>query len=297
MHSKRPHDKNYAPKIHIILPVHNRLNTTKIFVGCLHNQVYKNFELILVDDGSEDGTAEYVKKSISPATVLSGNGNLWWAGALHKAYHHLRSIHAKNDDIVWIANDDILFDPHYFLKMLSDTDLSRQNLVVSPGKDISSDFIERGFLVDWSSLKTYRLNENHSPDAITTRGLYMLYSTYISIGPMHPRLLPHYLSDLEYTIRAKRIGYNLVNSKSTLIHVDRSSTGIHKDISTTFIDFVFNHLLSKKTAFNSYYWGNFVLLACPWQFKIKNLLRVYYRFFTRLTQFIKKNIGMRAFPK
>lgn len=287
MHSKPIHGGRYRPKIHIILPVHNRLNTTKKFIKCLRRQTYKNFQLILVDDGSTDETAEYVNGQVSDITILTGNGCLWWAGALHKAYKHLKGIDARNDDLVWITNDDILFEPQYLEHLIGDKALCSKNLVVSPGKSLSSDFIEHGFGVDWSSLKVYKLFDNQAPDAITTRGLYMHYSTYLSIGPMHPKLLPHYLSDLEYTLRAKRLGYNLVNSDSTIIHVDRSSTGIHEENSRNLKDFFMNHLISKKTAFNTFYWGNFVLLACPWEFKVQNFLKIYFRFLKKLAKFIR----------
>ena len=287
MCSKIVHRGRYTPKIHIILPVYNRLNTTKKFIECLTQQTYKNFQLILVDDGSNDGTAEYVKRQVDDVIVLLGNGNLWWAGALHKAYKHLKVIDAQNDDLVWITNDDVLYEPQYLEKLIKDEALSTKNLVVSPGKSLSSEFVELGFEIDWSSLKVKKLASNQTPDAITTRGLYMHYSTYLSIGPMHPKLLPHYLSDLEYTMRAKRFGYTLANSNSTLIHVDRSSTGIHEDNSKNIKDFFFNHLFSKKTAFNSFYWGNFVLLACPWEYKVQNFFKIYYRLFNKLAKFIK----------
>lgn len=289
--------RSNAPRIHIILPVHNRLNTTKKFIECLTEQTYNNFQLILVDDGSKDGTAEYVKRQVGDVIVLSGNGNLWWAGALHKAYKHLKVIDAKKDDLVWITNDDVLFEPQYFEKLIKDKALSSKNLVVSPGKSLSSDFIELGFLIDWPSLKVSKLTSKQIPDAITTRGLYMYYSTYLSVGPMHPKLLPHYLSDLEYTMRAKRFGYNLVISNSTLIRVDRLSTGIHEDKSKNLKEFIFNQLVSKKTAFNSFYWGNFVLLACPWKYKAQNFLRIYYRFFNKLAKFIKRINQIDPVPK
>ena len=130
MHSKIVHGGRYTPKIHIILPVYNRLNTTKKFIECLTQQTYKNFQLILVDDGSEDGTAEYVKGQVDDVIVLSGNGNLWWAGALHEAYKHLKVINAQNDDVVWITNDDVLYEPQYFEKLINDKALSSKNLVV-----------------------------------------------------------------------------------------------------------------------------------------------------------------------
>jgi GT2 family glycosyltransferase len=276
-----------SKKIYIVLPVHNRLEITRNFVECLKKQTYQNYHLILVDDGCTDGTVEYVKNEINDVTVLHGNGNLWWAGSLTKAYRHLSKIDAANDDIVWTNNDDTLFDPDYFERLINDPALEPDALVISPGHSITSDFTERGFKVHWPSLRIDRLNEGEEPDAITTRGLYMYYTTYISLGPLHPWLLPHYLSDLEYTIRAKRLGFKLVVSNHTYIYVDRSNTGSHKDNSKHFREFLFNHLISKKSAYNTVYWGNFVLLTAPWRYKLQNFKLVYIRFYNKLTNFIQ----------
>jgi GT2 family glycosyltransferase len=276
------------PKIYVVLPVHNRVSTTKNFIACLKEQTYQNYHLILVDDGCTDGTVEYVKNEIDHLTVLHGNGNLWWAGSLTKAYRHLAKRDIAHDDIVWTNNDDTLFDPDYFERLINDPALEPEALVISPGHSLTSDFTERGFKVDWPSLRIDRLNEGEEPDAITTRGLYMLYPTYISLGPLHPWLLPHYLSDIEYTIRAKRRGFKLVISSHTHIYVDRSNTGSHKDNSTRFKEYLINHLLSKKSAYNTVYWGNFVLLAAPRQYKLKLFRLVYKRFYYRLTKFIQQ---------
>jgi GT2 family glycosyltransferase len=274
--------------IYVVLPVHNRINVTKNFIGCLKRQTYKNYHLILVDDGSTDGTAEYVEKEIDNLTVLYGDGNLWWAGSLSKAYRYLSKIKAVDEDIVLINNDDSTFDPDYFERVINDRDLKPETLIISPGHSISSDFIERGFAIDWPSLMVYKLEEGQEPDAVTTRGLYMHYATYKSLGPLHPWLLPHYLSDLEYTIRAKRRGFKLVISSHSHVYVDRARTGSHRDDAKTLKEFLFNHLISKKTAYNTFYWGNFVLLAAPWKYKLKAFRLVYIRFYRKLTKFIKE---------
>ncbi len=281
------------PTIYVVLPVHNRINVTKNFISCLKRQIYKNYHLVLVDDGSTDGTAEYVKQQIDNLTVLYGNGNLWWAGSLSKAYRYLSKIKADDEDIVLIGNDDTTFDLDYFDKVINDRDLKSGTLVVSPGHSISSDptslraKIERGFAIDWPSLRVYKLEERQEPDAVTTRGLYMHYATYKSLGPLHPWLLPHYLSDLEYTIRAKRRGFKLIISRDTHVYADRSKTGSHRDDSKTLKEFLFNHLVSKKTAYNTFYWGNFVLLAAPWKHKLKGFVIVYTRFYRKLINFYK----------
>jgi glycosyltransferase involved in cell wall biosynthesis/GT2 family glycosyltransferase len=275
------------PKIYVVLPTHNRISTLSKFIDCLREQTYRNYHLILVNDGCTDGSVEYVRKNIENLTVLNGNGSLWWAGSLTRAYRHLSRVNAEEDDLVYINNDDSTFKPDYFEKVVNDPALDPNTLVVSPGQDIGSDFIERGFAIDWPTLNFFKLKEGERPDAITTRGLYMHYGTYKSLGPLHPILLPHYISDLEYTIRAKRRGLRLAVSSSSVLCVDRSSTGAHEDNSTSLREFLYNHLVSKKTAYSTFYWGNFVLLAAPWKYKLKAFKTVYARFFSRLKNFYR----------
>lgn len=68
--------------IHIIIPVHNRLNFTIDCLNSLKKQdIYNQFNLIVVDDGSTDGTSEYLKKNFPEVKILNGDGSLYWGGA------------------------------------------------------------------------------------------------------------------------------------------------------------------------------------------------------------------------
>lgn len=76
-----------APLISVIIATYDRLSFLLQAIESVKRQTYKNWELIIVDDGSEDGTTDAIKKLHDDRIQLiclqhSGNlGMLWNTGA------------------------------------------------------------------------------------------------------------------------------------------------------------------------------------------------------------------------
>ena len=49
------------PLVSVVIPTYNRISTLPAAIYSVLNQTYDNLELIVMDDGSEDGTEEYIK--------------------------------------------------------------------------------------------------------------------------------------------------------------------------------------------------------------------------------------------
>ena len=113
-------------KIYILLPVHNRKEITRGFVASLKAQTFSDYHLVLIDDGSTDGTAEMVLEYIPSATVLRGEGNWWWAGSLQQGIHWLQRNHLHQNDIILMINDDVVLDNNFI-------EAGRKELLSLPG--------------------------------------------------------------------------------------------------------------------------------------------------------------------
>ncbi len=48
--------------ISVVIPTFNRVPFLKKAIGSVLSQTYKDFELIIIDDGSEDETKEFVSQ-------------------------------------------------------------------------------------------------------------------------------------------------------------------------------------------------------------------------------------------
>src|SRR3990170_7040761 len=102
--------------VYILLPVHNLSEITRRFIECLKSQTYQNYHIVLIDDGSTDGTEEMVRSYISAITVIKGNGNWWWGGSLQQGYLWLKSKDIQSSDVVLIINDDTEFKSDFLEK-------------------------------------------------------------------------------------------------------------------------------------------------------------------------------------
>lgn len=114
--------------IYVVVPVHNRKVLTERFLECLSKQTFRNFRVIVVDDGSTDGTTDLVKDKFAEAILLRGDGSLWWSGATNFGIRHAL-LHAAENDAVLIINDDLEVDPAY-LDRLYDVWLSNPNTLI-----------------------------------------------------------------------------------------------------------------------------------------------------------------------
>lgn len=258
--------------IHIITACHNRIKTTSAFIDCLDEQSYENTHLILVDDGCTDGTAQMVREKMPDATIISGDGNLYWGGALHEAYKWILEQQLPDDDVVFFSNDDNIFEKTY----LED---SLEHLKGNPGCLIAGNAfsIQTGKHEDGVSDYNFKngdielLGTESEGNLTDTRALMMWVKDLKKIGGFHPILLPHYLSDYEFVLRAYKKGYKMRTFDNLRYGYDTKLTGIKNLKKMTL-----KQLFSKRCPYNPIYKFNFLFMVTPlkwlpgriaWQFK------------------------------
>lgn len=70
--------------VSVIIPNFNGLDLLKICLPSLRKQSFKNFEVILVDNGSDDGSVEFIKKNYPEFICLELNKNYGFAKAINR---------------------------------------------------------------------------------------------------------------------------------------------------------------------------------------------------------------------
>ena len=242
--------------IHIILPVHNRKEITIRFIEQLKRQTYQDFSVILIDDSSPDYERMDLSNASDRILTINGNGGLWWAGSLQKAYNLLSNV--DNDSLVMIANDDVIFADDFLEKNIAQFETGT---ILMPKVFVDNIQIDGGARVDWNP---FSLGLNKDSNCCSTRCIILTTKDFIKIGKWHTKILPHYLSDTEWTFRANKKGLRIIEGESVKVLREEDETKSTK-------------LFSKRNPYNPIYYSSFILLSCPVRHIFANLIRIWYR--------------------
>ncbi len=88
----------------IIVPTYNRAHLISVTLESILSQGYKNYEVIIVDDGSKDNTEEVIQKYLSDKVFYYKKEN-----AERAAARNYGTFKAKGDYVNWFDSDDIMY--------------------------------------------------------------------------------------------------------------------------------------------------------------------------------------------
>ncbi|MEW6077399.1 MAG: glycosyltransferase [Thermodesulfobacteriota bacterium] len=267
-------------RVYILLPVHNRREITQRFVDCLKIQTYQNFHLVLLDDGSADGTEAMTRALLDPGklTVIRGEGNWWWAGSLQQGINWLRRLRPDPSDIILMINDDVVFQEDFLERALAEVQQRRKTLLLARALDESTGIIsETGVHADFRYMSFTAADSPENINCLSTRGLFLRWDSLEDIGGFYPRLLPHYGSDYEFTMRALRKGYHLLTDPDVYLIPNPVTTGVRNIAEDTDVQGVLKTLFAKKSVMNPIYLTAFVFLAFPVRWIPLNLFKIWAR--------------------
>lgn len=106
------------PLVVVLMAAHDRRETT---LRCLddlkrQNHLDADVRIILVDDGSTDGTSTAVRTRHPDVLLIDGDGSLYWSGAMRVAQSAARAL--RPDFLLWL-NDDVALDDDALSRLLA----------------------------------------------------------------------------------------------------------------------------------------------------------------------------------
>lgn len=198
-----------SPSVYILIPVHNRKAVTLTCLETLqrHGDLDR-YHAVVIDDGSTDGTAETIQTQFPQVTILKGDGNLWWTGAIRIGMEYAYEQGA--DYFIWL-NDDTL-PALGSISTLVDACVQQQKTIATAQCYSSKDKqapTYGGQIKGLLSLKPIFVPESHCQFCDCTSGnLVCLPRSIVNqIGYPPSHKFPQCFADVIYTWEARKNGF------------------------------------------------------------------------------------------
>ena len=216
--------------IYVIIPVHNRKQFTRECLNALEKQTFKKFKVVVVDDGSSDGTSEMITQEFSDVKLIQGDGSLFWTAAtnlgvkyaLEKKATHIMTL---NDDTIPVT--DYMNNMSYWANKEPEALLGAFALDYETKKPVYA-----GYRYAWRKARQllHILDKTdqkgiHWVSFYPGRGLVIPSKVFKSIGFYDADNFPQTIADIDFTMRASNNGYKIYCNfdAKLLIHVEESS--------------------------------------------------------------------------
>lgn len=231
--------------ISILIPIHNRIKITQDGIESLFFQLdnyQKNgsgklvFPVIVIDDGSTDGSSEWITENHPDVVILKGDGNLWWSGAMNVGTKY--AIENLQSNFVLLWNDDIVASDNYFItleKIIENDDL--ENKIIGSkiyfhndqNKLVSTGGIFNRFTGKMEMDRRLPKNTENFKECDWLAGMGTLVpSSVFKLQDIwwDSEIFPQYYGDADFCLVCKKKGVEILLSPKLIIYNKTEYTGI-----------------------------------------------------------------------
>lgn len=279
---------NIDKKVGIILVNYNGKEYNEECINSILDSSYKNIEIIVVDNGSKDGSVEILKEVFKEKIELILTGkNLGFSGA-----NNIGIEKALNDgcDYIVLLNNDTIIDRNLIGNMLI-ASIEEHNSVISPKiyyYDNKKIIWSAGADIRWKKGVTDQRGINKIEDGSFNKreevefgtGCCLLIPSNIvkKVGMLSEEYFLYY-EDTDYCMKIKEGGYKIVYEPTgVLYHKVSASTGGELSVGYIYYNtrnrLIFNNKYNKvsKIIYMTYFYFTRIAKCCIWSIKGKKEL-------------------------
>jgi GT2 family glycosyltransferase len=245
----------------------------KLTRDCLHSlrqQTRRDFKVVVIDDGSTDGTSDMIQKEFPEVILLHGDGNLWWTAATNLGVQYALARGAK---YLMTVNDDTVLTYDFVEKMLYWAEREPDALIGAIALDHATrQIVYGGEIIKWMSagyrklLDVLKPEDRHGLHEVTHlpgRGLLIPAGAFYEIGMFDAQHFPQGAADFDFTFRSIRAGYRaFCNYDAKLLIYPNTIGGVHNRRKKNLKNY-FDHLFGIKGSGNLIHFVLYAIRNCP----------------------------------
>lgn len=221
-----------------VMAVHNRRELT---LRCLESIAAStragdgwqlDVSVVVVDDGSDDGTTDAIAQRFPEVQVVHGDGSLYYAAAMHLGQ---RAALDAEPDIVVSLNDDTVLDPDALVELVSVLEHRRGTVVgalLVPIDDPDGVMLVAphwstaygGWRHSWGWQRAQLPTEPFRVESIVGNCVAVRATDLRDVGLISPSTDDHFHGDVGWTAAFARAGYDLVVAPRAVVRCEPSTS-------------------------------------------------------------------------
>lgn len=215
-HTPRP--ENGRPRVSIVIPTFNNLRLTQECIRSIRGSTEVSHELIVVDNGSTDGTPAWARGE--GLRVIANPENVGFPSACNQG------IRASDGEYILLLNNDTQVAPMWLEGLIAHAEADIRVGLVGPSTNFAAGCqrvpAAYGSREEFRAFaeQVARTNAKQSQDAAWLVGLCLLIPRRVvdAIGLLDERFGLGNFEDNDYCLRARVAGYRVVWAKDVFIH-------------------------------------------------------------------------------
>ncbi len=214
-------------RVEVVVLNWNGWRDTLACIASLHKQDYSNFGLLVVDNGSTDGSQEHILSHNPSVELLQTGANLGFGGGCNVG---MRKALERGADYVWLINSDATVDPVALSEMVK---LAEERSVLGAVGSVlyesdKTDLIQLwggGRVQLWSGKSKHQIRPSKL-DFVSGASMLLRREALEAVGLFNELTFFMYWEDTDLCFRLRRAGWHLaVAERSRVWHKQSASLG------------------------------------------------------------------------
>lgn len=216
--------------VSVVIPNWNGKSFLRDCLTSLKSQTYKNLEILIIDNGSTDGSKEYISKYFKDVKVIPLEKNIGFAPAVNKGI-----VNSSGDFIFLLNNDTKLHKDciQYLVKALKDhrdvgmvaakmLSFYNPELIDSAGDYIDS--VGHANNIGMGNQNGKKFNKSGYVFLVTGGGAIFKKKVFQKVGLLDEDYFA-YFEDVDLCFRAQLVGFKAwYESKAVILHVHKATS-------------------------------------------------------------------------